>query len=99
MAWTPHWTKNAWSQIKWLDAYLQARLLKAVREFAATGRSTMGTFHSDGPGTGTGHLVVGIYDIDLARKDEHRFVNDDGEEITIRDAIAVLGVTAVDPNP
>ncbi|HEY1697781.1 MAG TPA: hypothetical protein VGG39_36725 [Polyangiaceae bacterium] len=94
MAWQPIWTEGAWSDMG-DNADLIDQLTKAVREFAANGT---GMFIPDGPGRGMGRLVVGNYRVRLARRDTHTFTNEDGEEITIQDAIVVLGVTAVDPN-
>ena len=95
MAWQPYWTQGAWLDLGGRGDLID-RLTRAVREFAANGT---GIFIPDGPGRAMGRLVVGNYRIRLARQDTHTFNNEDGEEITINDAIVVLGVTSVDPKP
>ena len=96
MGWTPHWTEGAWNDIRWLQPTVQEKLFKAVKDFASTGR---GRFVSDGPGMGLGRLIVGNYEIDVARVERHTFLNEDGEEVAILDAIVVLAAVAKDPNP
>ena len=96
MAWTPHWTPGAWDDIKNRGADLQNKLLSAVRAFAA---GDVSAFVPDGPGKATGRIRVDVYEIDVARIDRHDFQNEDGEDITILDAIVVLSVVAVPPTP
>jgi hypothetical protein len=94
MAWRAHWTQGAWLDIGGRNPDLVDRLMRAVREFAATGS---GKFIPDGVGLAMGRLVVGNYRIRLARMESRTSHNDDGEEVTITDAIVVLGVSSIDP--
>lgn len=95
MGWKPHWTKGAWADVSHLGGGMPGRLMKAVRDFAATGVGLT----PDEQAPGIGWLSVDIYEIEIVRQVEHAFLNEDGEEIRLFDAIVVLSVVAVDPNP
>jgi hypothetical protein len=51
----------------------------------------------DGHAPGIGRLTVDGHEVEVVRREEISFLNEDGEEIVIRDAIVVLSVVAIDP--